>query len=363
MIITDFNSIRNDKENTYRWQITKCNKVIKYVLMCFIVLFFSSCVPVMRVSMQKQKEYPSLESDAQFAVYKKPQQIPINYETLGKIKVVCTTELAKKSDTTKCDSISIFRNAESKAKEIGGNALLITKHKKPTFWNSYYFLNANVLKVFDFSAPLDTLYTKKNLRKYEIYGKGTWYLRFSIPYVNNFILQPNGERSISSTGFWGAAIGFDYYHQNTQYLSLIASGAMNYFLPVPMGADVNYGEEIVEDESCSSEYIGLTNNHRYRYFSLGYGLSYSHNSWMRTYNGGYTPDGIRDDIPPNKEYTDNTLGLLFTTYWTSKFGLSLGIIYRPNFIRLNTSPVFKYEHLISIDFAWRIRLKKGARQK
>jgi len=360
MIVTDFNSIRNDKINTiFRWQITKYNKGAKYVLISFFVLVFSSCIPIIRVNMQKQKEYPPLESDAQFAVYKKPQQIPINYETLGKIEVVCTTELAKKSDTTKCDSTSIFRKAESKAKEIGGNALLITKHKKPTTWNSYYFLNAKVLRVFDFSAPLDSLY----LRKYEIYGKGTWDLRLSMPYINHFILQPNGERSISSTGFLGAAIGFDYYHQNTQYLSMIASGVMDYFIPIPVGVDYGYGEEIVENESCNSVFIGLTNNHRYRFFSLGYGLSYSVNTWRRTYNGGYTPEGIRNDIPPNKEYTDNTLGLLFTAYWITKSSFSLGVIYRPNFIRLNTALAFKYEHLISIDFAWRIRLKTVKKQK
>jgi len=226
---------------------------------------------------------------------------------------------------------------ESKIKEIGGNALLTT--------------------------PLDSLSTKKKLKKHEIYGKGTWDLRLSSPYINHFISQPNGESNISNTGFLGAAIGFDYYHQNTQYLSLILGTVIDYEIPVPMGVDYKYGEEIVKHEFCYSTFMGLTNNHRYRFFSLGYGLSYSHNTWGRRYNGGYTPEGIRDDIPPNRDYMDNTIGLLFTTYWLSKSNFSLGVIYRPSFIRLNTNPIFKYEHLLSIDFVWRIRLKTAAKQK
>ena len=353
---TYLNNIRSNKVITIcRWQFTRYRNITKYVLMSFVLLLLSSCFPAMRVSIKNQKEYPPLEQDAQFAVYKKPQQIPIDYEILGKMEIICNDELSKKSDTTKCDSISVFCAAESKAKEIGGNALLITKHKKPTFGNSYYFLDAKVLKVFDFSSPPDLLY--------KTYGKGAWDLRLSMPYINHFILKPNGERDISSAGFLGAAIGFDYYHQNTQYLSVIAGGVMDYKIPAPMGIDYDYGEEIVENEFCYSTFIGLTNNHRYEFFSLGYGLSYSHNAWRHTYNGGFNPDGSREDIPPNREYMDNTLGLLFTAYWISRSSFSLGVIYRPSFIRLNTTPTFKYEHLISIDLAWRIRLKTVTKQK
>ena len=226
---------------------------------------------------------------------------------------------------------------ESKTKETGGSAHL--------------------------TNPPDSLYMKRKLKKHEIYGKGTWDLRLSLPYINHFISKPNGEGRISSAGFLGAAIGFDYYHQSAQYLSMIVGTVMNYEIPVPMGVDYEYGEVITESKFCDSKVIGLTNNHRYKFFSLGYGLSYSHNNCGRRYNGGYTPEGIRDDIPPNKDYTNNAIGLLFTTYWLSKSNFSFGVIYRPSFIRLNMNPVFRYEHLISIDFVWRIRLKTIAGQK
>ena len=358
MAIEYFSNVRSDKATTvYRGKI----KMKSLVLVFFVVFLLSSCFPAIRVSMKKQKEYPPLESDVQFAVYEKPQQIPIDYEILGKMEIICNDELSRKSDTTKCDSISVFRAAESKAKEIGGNALLITKHKKPTFFNSNYFLNAKILKVFDFSYPPDLLYTKREPHKSEIYGKGTWDLRLTIPYINHFRLKPDGEKDISKVGFLGAAIGFDYYHRNNQYLSVLAGGVLDFFLPFPVHIDYDYGEEIVEKEFCSSAFVSLTNNHRFKFFSTGYGLSYSHNYWVLTYNTGYSFEP--DNSYVAQRYTDNTLGLMFTGYWLTKKSFSLGVIYRPSLIRLNVSPTFKYEHLISIDLAWRIRLKTVAKQK
>lgn len=37
---------------------------------------------------------------------------------------------------------------------------------------------------------------------------------------------------------------------------------------------------------------------------------------------------------------------------------NIGIVYRPTFYRPDLINKFKYEHLISIDFAWKIRLMK-----
>ena len=326
--------------------------ITKYVLISLISLLLSSCGSVMRGGVTKQKEYLPLEQGAQFAIYNEPQQIPIEYEIIGKVDLYCY-EFTKKTNTTKCDSVSVFHTAEIEAKKAGGNALLLKKYREPTILKSYYELHANVIKVFDFSSPPDLFYAKKKPRIFETYGKGTWDLRLTMPYINHFRLKPDGERDISSAGFLGAAIGFDYYHKNNQYLSVIAGGVIDFFLPFPAPVDYFEGEK----EFCSSSFIGLTNNHRYKFLSFGYGLSYSHNSWRHRY---FYRGDKSDDIPPDREYTDNTLGLMFTSYWLSKKSFGLGVIYRPNFYRLNASPSFKYEHLISIDFAWRIRLKTGS---
>ena len=308
----------------------------------------------MRVSVKKKKEYPPLEQGVDVAIYNNPRQIPIEHEKLGKIEIVCINLSSKKDDTTRCKSDTIFRLAESKAKEIGGNALQVKFYKEPTIWWPHFRLCADILKVSDFSSP--TAQSVSHISRN--YGKGTWDLRLSIPYINHFMLKPEVERNVSSAGFWGIAVGFDYYHQNTQYLSIVSGAAINYALPVLVGVDYFYGEEVIEREICSSVFMGLTNNQRYKSFSFGYGLSYLHNSWKLIYEGGYDTNGDYVNIPPpDKKYTNNTLGLMFTSYWLTKKSFSLGIIYLPSFIRLNTNPTFKYEHVISIDLAWRIRLK------
>ena len=355
MTMTYFSSVRSDK--VYRRKI----KITKYILLYFVVFLLSSCAPVMRVHLKHKYEYPPLEQDAHVTIYKKRQKTTSKHESLGKLRIVCGRGFSQKNDTTKCDSTSVFNAAECKTREIGGNALRITKFEKPTLEKEYYQLNANILKIFDFSSSPDLLHTKKKYIKSEIYGKGTLDLRLSLPYINHFLLNPDGE-NISRAGFLGAAIGLDYYHRNSQYLSALAGGVLDFFLPFPVHIDYDYGEEIVKKEFCSSSFISLTNNHRFKFFSIGYGLSYAHNSWVLTYNTGYS--FVENNSYVAQKYTDNTLGLMFSSYWfinKSKF-LNLGVIYRPSFYRLNTSPSFKYEHLLSIDFVWRIRLKTVDKQ-
>lgn len=52
------------------------------------------------------------------------------------------------------------------------------------------------------------------------------------------------------------------------------------------------------------------------------------------------------------------LGFVFPTYFQFGEYFSVGVIYRPTFYRPDLTDKFAYEHLISVDFAWKIRLKK-----
>ncbi|GHT58196.1 hypothetical protein AGMMS50239_02270 [Bacteroidia bacterium] len=333
---------------------TQSIRTLKYMLIMSILSVLFSCYPTLTVNMKNTKKYPPLETNSTWVIYNKPQQIPIESEKLAEITVNCIEGVSKN-----CDSISIFSTVEIESKKIGGNALLIKTHKQPSLLNSNYQLNADIMKVFDFLSPPDSLYTKRIPKNTETYGKGTWDLRLSLPYINYFSLKPDGKRNISSIGFLGVLAGIDYYRSNTQYLSLFAGSGMDFFLPFPAVVDWKDGEE----DYFSSVYFGITNNHRHKYFTFGYGLSYSHNLWRHVYYGDHDNDGDYDDIPPNKEYSDNTLGLMLSAYWFPKNNFSIGIIYRPDFLRLNANPILKYEHLISVDFAWKIRLKTTSRKK
>ena len=180
--------------------------------------------------------------------------------------------------------------------------------------------------------------------------KGELHLHISLPYINSFRMLPEKEGTKINTGFNGLAIGFDYYHSNNQFVSFWGAGVQDFFMP-PLGAIDMSGEW----ELMNSLYISLSNNHRVRRFTFGYGLSYGRNTWDFIYTDRFDPP------PPTREpvkKSHNAIGLIFPTYFQLREHFFIGAIYRPTFIRPNMQNKFVYEHLISIDFVWKIRIKK-----
>ena len=180
-------------------------------------------------------------------------------------------------------------------------------------------------------------------------NKGRLSLAISLPYVNSFRLSPENEGVKSNTGFWGISLGLNYFHSNNQYINLSVSGVTDFFVPVPAEVDIRG-----EYELMTSTYWSLSNNHRIKRFSLGYGLSYVENSW------DFSDYGL-DEIVPTRDpvkKTNKAFGLIFSSYFEVTPYFNIGVIYRPTFYRPDIAPRFKYEHLISLDFAWKIRLIK-----
>ena len=199
----------------------------------------------------------------------------------------------------------------------------------------------------------------KYYRYSQSYNKGELHLHLSLPHINSFNLKPQNEERKVNTGSWGLSIGLDYFHSNNQFINLGASGVMDFFLPVPAAVDL-YGEH----ELMSSTYVSLSNNHKIQRFSIGYGLSFAKNTWSFRDHGGYDEYNDEQDevIPPliKAPITKShyAFGLIFPTYFQLSEHFNIGVVYRPTFYRPNMTDKFKYEHLISIDFAWKIRLKK-----
>ena len=114
----------------------------------------------------------------------------------------------------------------------------------------------------------------------------------------------------------------------------------------------------------SSTYVSLSNNHKIQQFSLGYGLSFTKNTWNITDYGrwDYEYDEQDEIIPPliKDPITKShfAFGLIFPIYFQLSEHFNIGVVYRPTFYRPNMTDKFSYEHLISVDFAWKIRLKK-----
>ena len=178
--------------------------------------------------------------------------------------------------------------------------------------------------------------------------KGQISLHLSFPYINNFHLSPESEGSKTNTGFMGYSVGLDYCYKPNQYINLSFSQIQDFFLPI---AFVDRGDEY---ELMSSYNMSLTNNHKVNRFSLGYGMAFSRNSWELRNLFWDENSSTREPVKKN----NSVLGLSFSTYYQLSQNFYLGMIYKPTFLRLNSDPTFKYEHTISIDIAWKIKLSK-----
>ena len=177
-------------------------------------------------------------------------------------------------------------------------------------------------------------------------NKGQINLTYSLPWVNSFYLQPNQETPKINTGFGGISAGLEYFYKNDKYISLTGSAVMDFFIPFP--AAVDYSGEV---ESMNSVYASLTDNYRFRRFSIGYGINFSRNTWQLIYHDRFDPP-LPTREPAKK--IDNSFGLTFDGYHQIGKRFHIGLIYRPTILTVYPDFEFKYEHLISLDFKWKL---------
>lgn len=177
--------------------------------------------------------------------------------------------------------------------------------------------------------------------------KGQINFVFGLPWVNSFFLKPQYESPKSNTGFVGASVGLEKYYQNNKYIAISASAVTDFFAPI--GAVDIEGEW----ESMNSIYLSLTDNFKFRRFSIGYGANCSMNIWQLRNDNGPNPD-----IPYREPVTRTgySLGGSINAYHQVSERLFIGVIYRPTFLNIYPKLHLKYEHLISLDFAFKRRI-------
>lgn len=179
--------------------------------------------------------------------------------------------------------------------------------------------------------------------------KGEIYLYASLPYINSFNFRPVNEGGKTNTGFGGIALGLDYAYAKNRLISIGLTGVIDFLLPFPAVIDF-FGEH----ESIRSGYISLVNNYKIKRYSIGYGLSYAKNTWLLKYYDRF------DAPPPTREpvkKSHHAFGLVFPVYIQLGKQVHGGVVYRPTFFTPGLKNKFNYEHLISIDFMWKIRVK------
>ncbi len=215
----------------------------------------------------------------------------------------------------------------------------------------FYYGKSILLDINDSITLLQPVYLKKFHSCFEKRyptAKNQFYLSISLPWINNFYLRPNQESIKSNTGFWGFSVGLDYYYSEKKYFNLSVAAVSDFFIPVPAAVDI-----LGEYELMDSFYGTFTHNHRIGRFRVGYGLDYAINSW----NYKYIPDS---QLPPAPRENTTKTSLSFGTVATGNYQVGknffIGLIYRPSILRLDPNFELKYEHLISFEFGWKIKI-------
>jgi hypothetical protein len=124
---------------------------MKYVAFFLALLF--ACSPKMIVNNHNPSgtTYPKTQVYESFALIEDSEIIDsAHYE------IIADLEIKDKGLTVNCDYETIKGIAEKKAREMGGNCLLITEHRKPDIKSTCHRIKAQVLNV-------------KNVEKYENY--------------------------------------------------------------------------------------------------------------------------------------------------------------------------------------------------
>lgn len=188
--------------------------------------------------------------------------------------------------------------------------------------------------------------------KYSKFGnynhKGEFYLNFSIPELNILKQYTHYAGYVNKAGCLGISGGLDYYHKPLQFVNLSGAIALTFEAPIPLPLEY-FGPH----NNAHTKYISISNNHRYYFLSYGYGLSFSQNVW--NYYGEMNFDNFGSMEIHKKSFA---IGFVFPLYLKLGKTFNLGFIYRPSFYRPYSPQPFKYEHLISVDLAWKFLINR-----
>ncbi|GHV15123.1 hypothetical protein FACS1894169_05580 [Bacteroidia bacterium] len=238
------------------------------------------------------------------------------------------------------------------------------------FWPGFFVDKSNP-KRYTYNSRLTF---DKNLDLYDdrfITRKGDLNFYFSLPfiYLSLNTINPEDRSRITRGSVLGLSAGFDYYYKKDRFINLTGSmsfsnlsGCGGYYVPD------EWLDEPYVDDGFHMWNLNVSHNHRLKRFSFGYGLSYNYTFYRKdTYS--MPPNYVKpeDDFydyhtyphiynHQRSEYT--TLGFVFNGYCYTSRNFSVGIIYKPNILRLKSQSgnPFCYEHQITLDFAFRFNL-------
>ena len=310
-------------------------KQLLYVLIVSILI--TSCATIINQPYKKVKVYTT-----------EPSRIIYRYDTIKTVNNKANLWIKRKKEPS---SFVTMTDSMTKSIEIKSRNSFMYWVNIPYTYGIGMLVDMNNPKRYSYPNRI-YINSSDAISKYYRYSqsndnKGDLHLHLSLPHINSFRMTPKNENPKVNTGFWGLTIGFDCYYSNNKFINFGVSGVTDIFIPVPAAVDFSG-----EHESMSSIYVSLSNNYKIKRFTIGYGFSYAKNTWSLKYHDRFDPPPPTRD-PVKKSH--NAFGFIFPTYFQMGERFNIGVVYRPTIYRPNA---ISYEHLISIDFAWKVKLKK-----
>jgi hypothetical protein len=335
----------------------------KLFLSLIVVFLMSSCATLFNSKYHKV----SFSSDA-------PAKIIIDADTISVEKTTFW-----KSDVK---HIELERSNVSKEVIVIRDTDIDTILLTPNLSNIYY-LNIYTLGIgyiFDYDSPkifsyadflgngiaISDRYIQKHSKEHLQYlasdeykmrysHKGVLNLKLGIPEGNLFNYDFEGYGRKTAEGFLGLSVGLDYFYKDNRFINLSWSYIMDFIAPFP--APFSYAGM---RDTFGSSFWTLSHNHKIGKIALGYGFSYSTDTW-NTINSGLWRDYADPELvnQPSIYRKAQSLGFVFPIhYYSRNSSFYWGVVYRPTFLQFDDKVRFKYQHTINFELGWRIRLAK-----
>lgn len=184
--------------------------------------------------------------------------------------------------------------------------------------------------------------------------QGALNLRLSLPYLNWFDFAYEGYGRKSDVGLVGYSLGLDYYYRDKMFINLTGDIVFNLLIPFPAAVDLSGVWNHMH-----STHISASNNHKIGKFSVGYGLTFAFDRWNTINHGNLLFHEDEDEDNRESIYRHyQSLGLTLPFYYYTRKSFYMGMTYRPMFMQFADKTRFKYQHTLSIDLGWRIKLKQ-----
>lgn len=314
----------------------RSRRLLHSVLLILVIFIFSSCALLLNKKTTKIELFSE-----------KSYHVVVQYDTL-KIDSCGTKIRTLRSD--KPLAVEVIN--DSTTKHIFINPVASSAYLADFFCGSLVsaYIDMQSKKRFDY--PKYVLLTPENIekpyRRYWNYDRtGDINLNIYSPCLNFYSFNPKNSIQNFTDKFMGINLGIDVYYTSKQFLNLSVGVTGGSLKPKNQYFDM--------DNWALCKYATLSNNHKIRRFSVGYGICVAKNDWMYY-------DGI---LAKEEFYIENTndivkniyaFGFVFPSYFQLGPIFEVGLVYRPSLFLLSEALNFRYEHVISIDFAWKFNI-------